>query len=71
MRPESKIRMDVNSWLSLRRGKQLAVALRPRRFSSQISADLILQRNLADQVRFTLMSVLVTQLQHQITIRHT
>jgi FkbM family methyltransferase len=50
--PGSKIRVKANSWLSLRKSKQLAVGMKPRLSYSQLGEDAILQANLPDQVGF-------------------
>lgn len=50
--PESKIRREANSRLSLRKGRQQAINAKPRFSYSQLGEDAILQANLSDQAGF-------------------
>ena len=50
--PESKIRKEANSWLSLRKSRQLATSSEPKFSYSQLGEDAILQANLPDQLGF-------------------
>lgn len=52
MGPESKIRKEANSRLSLRKSRRLAIHTKPRSSYSQLGEDAILQANLPDQVGF-------------------